>query len=291
MGNGTFEVKTTNRQHNIGTYTAPDGRICGGIHVFTTLGKTRQSLVPLINPSQRVELSSMSPNPAVASAASVIAKINGNVFDYKYACPLGINYEGSNGNLYISGDKYSAPPPDGSFIYTEKKYHPSFCVKKDGTAVIRWFKDATALKNAMDACRCIIGAAHPLVFGGKRVTDGDVYDNEPAPNHMLIYDDINQDNCRFNFNVRKSQPNDAVMRTCLGHRSGNSGIYIMVCTDSSITLHEAADLMRILGCDYAVNLDGSGSVQMRIKNGYGGNGKVTSASGVTLYAGIAACTI
>lgn len=287
MGNNTFQINATSHQYKTVTYTTKDGRICTGIHVFTTLGKDRQSLVPLINPSKRVQLSSMSPNRSVALPESVIAKINGNVFNYD--CPLGINYEGSDGNLYISGDKYSAPPPNDTFPY-KNKYHPSFCVKKDGTAVIRWFENAKAMKNAMDACRCIIGAAHPLVFGGKCVTDdATVRDNEPA--NMIICNKDDQTNCRFNFTITAAQPKATALRTCLGHKSGSDGIYIMVCTDSHLTLDDAANLMKLLGCDYAVNLDGNGSVQMRIKNGYGANGKVTAASGDVIYAGVAVYTV
>ena len=77
------------------------------------------------------------------------------------------------------------------------------------------------------------------------------------------------------------------LRCCLGHKADSNGVYIMVCTDSYVSLHEMANLMKLLGCDYAINLDGNSSVQMRIKNGYGASGKVTSASGSQIYAGIA----
>ena len=111
-------------------------------------------------------------------------------------------------------------------------------------------------------------------------------------NHLyfLIYNtNGDQSATRWDTSVVSSATADeTAKRCCFGHKAGSDGVYIMVCTDSYASLHEMANLMKLLGCDYAVNLDGNGSVQMRIKDGYGASGKVTSASGNLIYAGIAA---
>lgn len=289
MANNTFAATTSNGQYKYGYYTTTDGVIRNGIHVFTTLSKSSQSLVPLISPTSKIELSTMNPNVAIAARTDVIARINGNVYS---GGPIGINYEGASGNLYVGATKYATPPAQSSYIYSTVKYSPSFCVKTDGTAVIRWFESPSAMQAAMNASTCIIAGAHPLVFGDKCVTDLTVFDNEPS--HTLICDPTLQPSMqnftRFDFGVVASSPGSTALRTCLGHKSGTSGIYVLVCTDNGISLHDAANLMKVLGCDNAINLDGNGSVQMRIESGYGASGKVTTAIGSTVYAGIAAYT-
>ena len=147
------------------------------------------------------------------------------------------------------------------------------------------------MQNAINACDCIIAGAHAIVFDGKCTTDENVYDNETGTdNHKLIYNtNGDQSTTRWDASVVSSATADeTAKRCCFGHKAGSDGVYIMVCTDSYASLHEMANLMKLLGCDYAVNLDGNGSVQMRIKDGYGASGKVTSASGNLIYAGIAA---
>lgn len=239
----------------------------------------------MVSTSKRVALSDMNPNSNIASPSDVIAKINGNVFA---SGPLGINYEGASGDLYIGAYKHTSPPAVTDVNYAKLKFSPSFCVKSNGDAVIRWFSSPEKMQAAMNACDCIIAGAHAIVFDGKCTTDKDVYDNET--NSKLIYNTSgNQNETRWDTSIVGSfTANGTALRCCLGHQADSDGVYIMVCTDSYTSLHEMANLMKLLGCDYAVNLDGNPSVQMRIKNGYGASGKVTSASGSTIYAGIAA---
>lgn len=288
MSHGSFTPTLTSGQYVKGNYTAPDGTIRTGFHIFTVHARTRQRITPIINLSERIGLGYLNPNSSVASSADVIAKINGNVFNYNVG-PIGINYEGANGNLYIGAYRFNSPPTD-STAYTNIKFSPSFCVKSNGDAVIRWFDSATKLQAAMNACDCIIAGAHAIVFNGKCTTDENVYDNETDP--KLIYNATlpsNQTNTRWDTGVNQSST--ALLtarRTCLGHKANSNGVYIMVCTDSSVSLHEMANFMKLQNCDYAINLDGSSSVQMRIKEGYGESGVVTSGSGVNLYAGVAA---
>ena len=201
-------------------------------------------------------------------------------------------YEGEKGCLYISASVYNDhQAPAISYTYAVPKYSPAFCVKSDGTATIRWFSSQNKMQNAINACDCIIAGAHAIVFDGKCTTDENVYDNETGTdNHKLIYNtNGDQSATRWDASVVSSATADeTAKRCCFGHKAGSDGVYIMVCTDSYASLHEMANLMKLLGCDYAVNLDGNGSVQMRIKDGYGASGKVTSASGNLIYAGIAA---
>lgn len=283
-----FTADITDGQYQKGSYTTPEGNVRTGIHVFTTLSRSKQRVVPMVSTSQRVELSSMNPNSNIAAASDVIAKINGNVFS---GGPIGINYEGPDGRLYISASVYNdGNAPVSSYTYSRPKYSPAFCVKSNGDAVIRWFNSREKMQAAINACDCIIAGAHAIVFDGKCTTDEDVYDNETGTdNHKLIYDtNGDQSATRWDTSVvSSSDANGTALRCCLGHKADSNGVYIMVCTDSYVSLHEMANLMKLLGCDYAVNLDGNSSVQMRIKNGYGASGKVTSASGSQIYAGIA----
>lgn len=288
MSYGSFTPTFTNGQYVKGNYITPEGETRNDFHIFTVQARTRQRITPIVNRLERVALGNLNPNSSVASSANVIAKINGNVFNYSGG-PIGINYEGANGNLYIGAYQFSSPP-SSSTAYTNIKYSPSFCVKSNGDAVIRWFDSAQKLQVAMNACDCIIAGAHAIVFNGKCTTDENVYDNET--DSKLIYNVAapgNQNNTRWDTNINlSSTANLMAPRTCLGHKANSNGIYIMVCTDSSVSLHEMANFMKLQNCDYAINLDGSSSVQMRIKDGYGASGKVTSVSGVNLYAGVAA---
>ncbi len=291
MGTATFRATLTNGQYKKGNFTDKDGSVYEGIHVFTTLNRRNQRIIPLVSTENEVELSSMNPNSNIAQPSDVIAKINGNVF-VSNSCPVGFNYEGVGGNFYAGKWVYQAAPDLGSdnkSAYKNPKFSPSFCVKSNGDAVIRWFSSKEKLQIAMDACDCIIAGAHALVFDGKCVLDEEVYDAET--DSLLIYSldgDGYQAATRWDTSVSASGSTKVSRRTCLGHKSGSNGIYIMVCTGAAITLRTAARLMECLGCDYAVNLDGNGSVQMRIKNGYGASGKVTSGVGRTIFAGVAA---
>lgn len=93
-----FTAGIINGQYKKGTYYTPEGKTLTGIHVFTTLGRSSQRIVPMISPTARVDLANMNPNDEVAKPVRVIAKINGNVFS---GGPIGINYEGEKGCLYI----------------------------------------------------------------------------------------------------------------------------------------------------------------------------------------------
>ena len=52
-------------------------------------------------------------------------------------------------------------------------------------------------------------------------------------------------------------------RTALGFNSESGKMYLVVVT-SGITLTGMARVMKGLGCDYAMNLDGGGSTQMQV---------------------------
>ncbi len=114
-----FTADITDGQYQKGSYTTPEGNVRTGIHVFTTLSRSKQRVVPMVSTSQRVELSSMNPNSNIAAASDVIAKINGNVFS---GGPIGINYEGPDGRLYISASVYNdGNAPVSSYTYSRPK--------------------------------------------------------------------------------------------------------------------------------------------------------------------------
>ena len=239
-----FTAGIINGQYKKGTYYTPEGKTLTGIHVFTTLGRSSQRIVPMISPTARVDLANMNPNDEVAKPVRVIAKINGNVFS---GGPIGINYEGEKGCLYISASVYNDhQAPAISYTYAVPKYSPAFCVKSDGTATIRWFSSQNKMQNAINACDCIIAGAHAIVFDGKCTTDENVYDNETGTdNHKLIYNtNGDQSATRWDTSVVSSATADeTAKRCCFGHKAGSDGVYIMVCTDSYASLHEMANLM------------------------------------------------
>ena len=90
MGTATFRATLTNGQYKKGNFTDKDGSVYEGSHVFTTLNRRNQRIIPLVSTENEVELSSMNPNSNIAQPSDVIAKINGNVF-VSNSCPVGFN--------------------------------------------------------------------------------------------------------------------------------------------------------------------------------------------------------
>ena len=52
----------------------------------------------------------------------------------------------------------------------------------------------------------------------------------------------------------------------MGHKA--NGAFVLVCTWCGMDLRVAAKMMADLGCDYAVNMDGSSAIRMRVASGY-----------------------
>lgn len=235
------------------------------VHVFRTVNK--QTIVPGISMTKK-DLSEINP---VSAAAKVIAKINGGMFDRNGTTFYGFFYQGPGHSMYVDGKAYSSVNeiPDNAGIFTSKKYWPSFCVKTDGTATIRWFSNKAKLTSALPYCTSIIAGAHPMVYGGESVlrTSMRDYDNVLICNPNNLADQ----NTRFNANL--VDPYEKDLRTLLGYNT--DGQYVMVCTGTQMTLPVAADLMLDLNCEVAVNMDGGYSTAMRIKEGYGPGGKAT----------------
>ena len=59
-------------------------------------------------------------------------------------------------------------------------------------------------------------------------------------------------------------------RTAIGYNS-STGIISLVVVTSNVSMTQMARVMKGLGCDYAMNLDGGGSTQMTVK----GTGELT----------------
>ena len=275
---GTLDLVSRNVQYSMYKYTYGN-KTYDNIHVFTTKPGT-QSICPAIS-MKRTSLANM--NPVMASPKDIIAKTNGNMFEYNKDLFYGFFYQGPDHELYIDMTRYESPDdiPSSCVMFTDwsPKYWPSFCVKNDGTAAIRWFSSKDALLGALPYCECVIASVHALVFDGKSVYNEDVYDQDG----VLIYDrygDNKDTSTRHNPN--NGSPTFATGRTLLGHKAGNDGVYIMVCTNNSssypnskMNCEVASNLMLDLGCDYAVNMDGGSPLEMRIIDGYGANGRGT----------------
>lgn len=282
---GTLNLVSSNLQYKKYNYNY-GGSTYSGIHVFTTK-KDTQSIAPAIS-ATKVSLSAINPEPIPAS--SVIAKTNANMHDYNANNFYGFFYQGNSHQMYIDGTAYwSSTIPTNSVMFTDfsPKYWPSFCVKNDGTAAIRWFKDKNSLLAALPYCKCVFGSVHTLVFNGRCVFNESVYDGE-SPSKLIMNPTGSNTGTNVRYNPNIGRPTNNEFRTLLGHKAGNEGIYFMVATDANMTCKVAANLMLDLGCDYAVNMDGSSPVQMRIKDGYGANGRVTSNTGVNIHTAVCA---
>ena len=139
---GTLSLITSNGQYKKYTYTH-GGASTTGVHVFTT--QSGQSVAPAISTTKK-PLSQL--NPLSVSPSNVIAKTNGCMYEYYENKFYGFFYQGSGNPMYINGTKYTTLPTS-SIMYTDPKYFPSFCIKSDGTATIRWFssKDDAEIKS------------------------------------------------------------------------------------------------------------------------------------------------
>lgn len=273
MANGLLQKEApTNVQYTKYKYTY-GGTTYTGIHTFLTLAGT-QTITPAIAVT-RTTLANI--NPVTAAAENVIAKTNACMHRYGFPNEFyGFFYQGAGHAMYVDGTAYSSTSgiPSTSVLYKDKKYYPSFCVKKDGTATIRWFTSKASLDTALNYCQCVIGSVHPLVYNSKCVLNQTVVDSVDGIT-ICNPSNLNAENTHFAGNI--GNPDEKERRTLLGHISGSSGRYIMVCTDSKMTVKVAANMMQDLGCDYAVNMDGGLPSQMRIKNGYDYSGQVNSA--------------
>lgn len=278
---GTLKAITTNQQYIKYQYTYGTTTY-SGIHTFTTKAGT-QSIMPAIS-TTRVALSEI--NPSTIAATNVIAKTNACMHTYNSSDFYGFFYQGAGHPVFVNGLQFNSASdiPDNNNMFFEPKFWPSFCVKKDGTATIRWFSSKSKLISALSYCQCVIGSVHPLVYDSKDVLTQKVYDYDG----VLICDPNNLTASNIRFNGANGSPAATTTRTFLGHQKGSIGVYIMVCVDTGMPLKVAANMMLDLGCDYAVNMDGGTPVQMRIKSGFGPTGKVTSNSGAIVNTAVCA---
>lgn len=250
------------------------------IHVFKTMDG--QSIAPMVSASL-IALENM--NPTGISAANVLAKTNAGMYNANEKEFYGIYYLGQGKPLYVNGKKYYTPPEPSSNEnedYTNPKFWPSFCVKTDGTAMIRWFTSPAQISAAMKASDCIIAAAHPIIFGGKNIFMERVMDGAANGNRYVLYDS-DEKNVPQRFQHYVGVPFTNKARTMLGHVQGSKGVYVMVCA-RALTLRNGAKVMKLLGCDYAVALDGGSPSQMRVK----GVGEVVGGNHDKIFTGVCA---
>lgn len=245
------------------------------IHVFQT--KSGQSIAPMVSSTLK-QLQAM--NPTGISSSKVLAKTNAGMYDAKEKEFYGIYYQ-KDTFLYIDG-KSVGKAPASSDAYTDPRYWPSFCVKTNGKANIRWFTSQAQLQVAMDNCLCIISAVQPLIFDSKNIFEEDVKDGVDNGNKYLLYNKAGEDAPQRFLYVGVPFTNKA--RTMLGHVA--DGSYVMVCA-KALTLRNGAKVMKKLNCDYAVALDGGSPSQMRVKD----LGEVTTGSHDALYTGVCAYTL
>ena len=242
-----------------------------------------QSVAPIVAVNQKKTVENHTPPPPSSFQSSeVVAKSNGCMFNYSSNEFYGYYYLGSGEPMYVNSSYFSSATyiPTDSIMFTDFKYYPCFCVKIDGTSNIRWFGSRTDLIDAIPYCNFIIPGAHPLVFNSQCVFNTTVNDVEPSKaGKPSIICNVASPGTSDRVNLAIGSLS-ATVRTLLGHKSNYT--YLMVSTDSSLSMKVAANLMFDLDCDYAVSLDSSLPVELRIKNGFGASGKVTSNSGGVL---------
>lgn len=293
MSYGTFSSSINNHYNRV-NYTV-SGTTYYNISIFKTNPST-ESIAPAIYENDNKQLMSYM-NPSGISSSNVIAKTNAGSMQYGQT---GFAFYGTfyqNGTLYKNGIQASGPLDS---IFDQYPYplgsqsNPLFCIKTNGAVNIRWPLTKNDLQTMLPYCQSIIAASEPLVYNSTSVFETAVYD---AYDGIRIADwgNLSSTLCHYNDEFCNYSGGSQALRTMLGHKP--DGSYFMVCADSSdfnsnnaMNLRVAAKLMCDLGCDYAVNLDGGGAVQMRVASGYTNGytaGKMTT--GGTDYYGTAVC--
>lgn len=253
------------------------------IHVFKTNPST-ETITPAVHTNgSKKKLGSM--NPPNVDASKVMAKTNGNVMSGTTTSGdafYGIFYV--NNKLYQNGVEYSSY----TGVSCSYRGYPCFCIKTDGSVAIRWFESNYKLSIALPYCASIISGSAALVFDSKNVFQTNVQSDD---NHVIYnVNNPSASDSHYDSNKHNNSETWPCARTFLGHKSDGSFL-LVVCEE--MRLFDGAKLMCDLGCDYAINLDGSSPSQMRVASGYLNNvtgvtaGKVTSTGSDNYYYGTA----
>ncbi|GMQ65329.1 phosphodiester glycosidase family protein [Vallitalea maricola] len=258
---GTFSTTIKEHYNNI-SYT-DGGKTYSDVKIFKTNPATESIAAAIYQNGNKQMMENT--NPSGINPSDVIAKTNGGAMEYGEHGDAfyGIAYQ--DGHLYISG--YSTNSSDPVFDTLRINYYPSFCVKTDGTATIRWFSSRTSLQTALPYISTIIAASQPLVYTDKSVFEHTLFDQYDGGHQILNPADLNDTNYHYWDRYCNNTTNSKSNRTFLGHKPDGSFYMVCVCP-ARMSLPVGAKLMLDLGCDYAVNLDGSGGVKMRVASGY-----------------------
>ena len=282
MSYGTLSANPINHYNKI-SYTLSG--TAHTIHVFKTDPRTEGIAPAVYETGSKKKLSEMNPPlDVIGRAANVMAKTNGNVMGNTGTSGdafYGIFYV--NNQLYQNGESRTSNAIDCSF-----RSYPCFCIKTDGSVVIRWFESNYKFSLALPYCKSIISGSAALVFDSQNVFEGSV---QSFDNHIIYNKDNSEDStCHYNSSNFAGTLSNNNARTFLGHKS--DGSFLMVVCES-ISILNGAKLMCDLGCDYAINLDGSTPSQMRVSKNYLNNvpgasaGKVTTTGSDSTYYGTA----
>ena len=282
MSYGTLSKNPINHYNKI-SYTLSG--TAHTIHVFKTDPRTEGIAPAVYETGSKKKLSEMNPPlDVIGRAANVMAKTNGNVMGSTGTSGdafYGIFYV--NNQLYQNGESRTSNAIDCSF-----RSYPCFCIKTDGSVVIRWFESNYKFSLALPYCKSIISGSAALVFDSQNVFEGSV---QSFDNHIIYNKDNSEDStCHYNSSNFAGTLSNNNARTFLGHKS--DGSFLMVVCES-ISILNGAKLMCDLGCDYAINLDGSTPSQMRVSKNYLNNvpgasaGKVTTTGSDITYYGTA----
>jgi len=284
MAYGKFSPAIVNN-YNLVDYTV-GGTKYANISIFKTTPATMSVAPAYYLKGNKKLMENLHPEGVLAD--KLVAKCTASPMTYGQTgdTSYGLYYT-VGGTLFYSGKQLPTP---GSYTPdTQGHDWPAFCVKKDGSAIIRWFDNSSALTTALPYCSAIIAAGNPLVYGGQSVFESIIKSTADAM--LKIYDPNEKDSSKQHFNNNICTPIlSPAYRVFFGHKS--DGSYFLVCLDRcTMDMRVGAKLMCDLGCDYAVNEDGGQAVQMRVATGYTGSkyqpGQMTS--GGTDYYGACIC--
>ena len=157
------------------------------------------------------------------------------------------------------------------------RYSPSFCIRPDMSADIRWLSNQgggsrTTIAQARERYIRIIPGQHCLVHNSRPV-----FENQPVFSWEGVtiadWNDLGNIWNHHNEAIGGFTGDAERRRTLLGHvRSNNSFLMVVVEGNNSsntggggftgMDYRTAARMMADLGCDYAINLDGGSPTQM-----------------------------
>lgn len=291
MSYGTLKKNTENTSLGYSTYEYVEKDETYKFKMIKTNPST-MNITPAIS-TTRVSITDLNPPTGICSTANVFAKTNANYLD----ATGGKSFYGvflatlNSGSKILSKDGLTNLSTTSSALANSLgegtggwfRYSPAFCIDSDNNARINWFSaqsgsDRMTISQAYTKYKTIISGQHCLVFNGNPV-----FESTPVYSFqgVTIANWDNLKNIWNHHNEILGGENSLLntRRTLLGHTSSKNFLLIVVegvkdlgySGTSGILgmdLKVASHLMKDLGCDYAINMDGGSPTQMIVSGSY-----------------------